>query len=457
MVTNLTSNSPLWDCGGKMPDQASQGDNIKSYAWIHTSMAAKSQSFADKFSQFVVDYVIEWERIVSARVDRGAKVTDQLRRDLDHYQKKVESLRQSANQALAKGKMVDPKAQDKLARNEEKLIKAKQDYDKVALDMCMLLEEYVERSWKDIHPALVKLAQFDSTVANDEATSLKELDQVVHQLKVVGDKYGLKPSARLKELEKTPPAQLYSKEGGFQQIASEAANDGGYMGGSAGDSWGNTSLTALPPGSVAPQGMGGYPVPVATAIEEPPRTFPSAPSSGFSRAGSVTSLSSQTSFNSGRPMTTSDMLAVANSAAPPPTMDQVNDATRQMSFRSSPSQYGGLSAVPQGLPPAPPTPSYQRSGSVASVESYPYAPPPAAAPPPPPPQASGGLSMYSSPYDPPPSSAPPMPSNPPPPPPQQWGAQPPAANPFGDPPAGSNPFGGVARSDPPASTNPFAY
>eukprot|EP00541_Cyclophora_tenuis_P008275 CAMPEP_0116565112 /NCGR_PEP_ID=MMETSP0397-20121206/13720_1 /TAXON_ID=216820 /ORGANISM="Cyclophora tenuis, Strain ECT3854" /LENGTH=437 /DNA_ID=CAMNT_0004091855 /DNA_START=63 /DNA_END=1376 /DNA_ORIENTATION=+ len=437
-----------------MPDQNTPDNSVKSYAWVHTAMAAKSQSFADKFNQFVVEYVIEWDRIMSTRVANGSKVTDQLRRDLDHYQKKVEALRQSANLALAKGKMVDAKSQDKLSRNEEKLIKAKQDYDKVALDMCMLLEEYTERAWKDLHPALVKLAQFDSTVSSDEAASLKELDQVVSQLKAIGDKYDLSGSGRLKDLEKTPPAQLYSKEGGFQQLSNEAANDGGYMGGTSGDAnWG--AMSALPPGSVAPQGMGGYPVPVASPIDEPPRPTP-APSPGFSRQGSVTSLNSGTSsFNSGRPMTTSDMLTVANSAAPPPTLDQVNDAAQSLSInpygqQPSAAPYGGMLQS---------TPSYSRSASVTSVDSYPYAPAPAA-PPPPPPPAANGMSMYSSFSD----LTPVPPSNQP----NQWGvpagappAAPPSggygANPFGDPPAGHNPFGSPPSRDPPASANPFAF
>ena len=434
-----------------MPNNAAPGasTNIRSYSWIHTDLASKSQAFADKFSQFVIDYAVEWDRITSARVANGVKVTDALRRDLDHYQKKVESLRQSVNVAMAKGKNVDNKTQDKLARNEEKFVKAKSDYDKVALDMCMLLEEYTERSWKDLHPALVKLAQFDSTVANEEATSLKSLDQVVQQLKAIGDQHGIKAAGRLKDLESTPPSQLYSKEGGLQMLANAPANGDGTMG-SGGDPFGSAALT---PGSVAPQGMGGYPVTVGSAVDAPPPVPPIAsPVAGtYTRQGSVASFDSSSygAPNSGN-ISTSAMLAVANSSAPPPTLDQVNDATASMSIGASP--FGQPSPAATG---GFGNNSFHRSSSVASDDSYPYgqvAAPPAAPPPPPPPP--GGMSMYSSSGGAPPPYAQSAPA------PAAYGgygAPAPATNPFS--PAGSaNPFDPPgAQAPPPAAHNPFGY
>lgn len=226
-------------------------------------------------------------------------------------------------------------------------------------------------------------------------------------------------------------------------ITNEPAN---LNGGGAID-WGNPSATALAPGAVAPQGMGGYPVALATPVAAP------APLPPVPRQGSMSSLNS---YNSSRHMTTTDMLAVANSAAPPPTMDQVNYATQQMSMS------------PLGIPPNNQSQSF-RNVSTASTDSFsfPTAPAPAAPPPPPPPAmaptlssnnlysqpasapGSGNLSMYSSNSY---GSGPMAPSL------SGYGTT--SGNPFGaaDPPTTSSApssYGAPVSRDPP-SGNPFA-
>ena len=68
---------------------------------------------------------------------------------------------------MAKGKQVDSKAAGKLTRNEEKLIKVKESGSKFISDLCLLMEEVTERSWRDLHPMLVKCAQFEGQVSSD--------------------------------------------------------------------------------------------------------------------------------------------------------------------------------------------------------------------------------------------------------------------------------------------------
>ena len=90
-VTGFTENSPMYDCGGSV------GNQDKSYAAIHHRLSAKVSGYADKYNQFVVDYAVEWDKVVTARISAGLKTTEGLRRDLDHYQKKVEELRTQSN------------------------------------------------------------------------------------------------------------------------------------------------------------------------------------------------------------------------------------------------------------------------------------------------------------------------------------------------------------------------
>ncbi len=381
-----------------------------------------TKRYGDKFQQFVVDYVVEWEKVVTGRVDKALKTAEALRRDLDHYQKKVETLRLNANSTMSKGKQVDPKSSEKLSRNEEKFVKSKQEYNKFVIDLCILMEEITERSWRDLHPMLIKLAQFDMTLADDEAKVLGSLNQVVNELKRLAGEHGLKPQARLKDLESLNPELLCTRPGGPGNLTIESGssptNNGSVFGASAYSSI--SEPMAMPPGSVAPQGMGGFPVQIASS---------STPRQGdLSRNNSYSSLQSNPSSGaSAPPLSTMEMLHISSSAAPPPTLEQVQAANTgsSVTVRSAPNS--GNWSLPPLAPPS--SGNYRRTGSygdygaggnsdmasVASAGTYRRAgtygeygsgsdmasvmsaPVPAPAAPPPPPPMNSPMSMYSPP------------------------------------------------------------
>lgn len=427
-VTSLSENSPLYDCAGAL------GNQDTSYSAIHQRLNAKVQGYADKYTQFVVDYVIEWDKVITARVTTGLKTTEQHRRDLDHYQRKVEEMRGAANKILAKGKQVDDKTQEKLKRNEEKLIKAKELYNTTARDMCMVMEEATDRSWKDLHPILVKMAQFDMTLANDEAKALQELESVVTALKGLASTHDLKAAGRLKELQTQEPSLLYTGSNSGSVAALTNGDVASSVGGYSATSFGESTTNSLPPGSVAPQGMGGYPM----QIQEEPTMHRTASATSVDpsmhRAASMTSIVSAPSsgnaswHNSAQGLSTLDMLTVANSAAPPPTMDQVNAANHNSMNGSASFNYGA---------PAPAPPAYAP-------------PPPPFSPPPPPPATPPGSLHGNAPWSAPQPMAPSYGA------PSSYGAAP---NPFGPPPTApsTNPFGDAPTGRPQTNTNPFAY
>jgi hypothetical protein len=138
-----------------MPAQGSPPDSVISYLSVHHGLAVKSKMYSGKFGQFVIDYAVEWQRVVVTRCDKTLKEAERLRVEVDHYQSKVESLRQSANEKMAKGKQVDQKSAEKLTRNEEKLIQIKEENKKFTANTCLLVEELTERSWRDLHPLLI--------------------------------------------------------------------------------------------------------------------------------------------------------------------------------------------------------------------------------------------------------------------------------------------------------------
>lgn len=487
-VAKLAYRSPINDSVSVLPSPDRPSEGVCSYISVHTKVADKSKSYISKYAQFVVEYVIEWEKVVTGRISVAIKKAEGLRRDLDHYQQKVESLRQSANQAMAKGKNVDSKTADKLSRNEEKFVKSKQEYDVFATDLCILIEEVTDRSWRDLHPLMIKLAQFDMTMADDESKNMAMLKQVVKELKDTAERTGLPSQPRLKDIEHQKP-ELLNTRGSGGEFRIEADPNAPSNGSVFGSPTGSASVDlALPPGSIGPQGLGGFPVQVKSADKNPPNR-----SSSFA------------SDYSGTRPSTSDILQMGASAAPPPTLSQLNESQTPSYGRSNSgglpplgpgggnynantgdagsayggsaygsnfgggsayasndnlSTYSGASApAPAAPPPPPPPPSFTASHSQASWNqpSYGQTPAPSYGAPPAPPTygaqvpSSYGAPMpplYSAPMPPsygapvPPPYGAPAPSSYGAPAPPSYGQAPPAGspNPFGAPPA-PNPFG----------------
>jgi hypothetical protein len=448
----LSKETPLFDSVGLMPSSDRPSNTVCSYTSVHDELAAKAKSYAQKYQQFVLEYAVEWEKIIRTRIDNGIKKAEELRIELDHYQKKTETLRLSANQSMVKGKSVPSSIQEKLTRNEEKLIASKQSYNQVATDLCILMEEVTERSWRDLHPLLVKVAQFDMTVANDDAKSLAPLAQVVSSLKQVATENGLSAQPRLKDLASLKPELLSTRPGGVAALQIEA----GPVFGTAANAF---DSMALPPGSVGPQGMGGFPVQIPSLSTMDPYA---------SRSGSVTSFNSApapaTGFNGGD-MPNLSMLSIQ--PAPAPTMDDIYSSSNgyPSSTRSAPTS-GNFNALPplgpsMAISPSASVSSNQwnvRSSSFNDVDSAysgfsmppgPPPPPPSMPPPPPPGPPSYGASnsSYNSMVPLPTAAAPSpwanpaysQPMAPPPMAPMSMYAQPPVAPPQSNP--NYNPFG----------------
>lgn len=385
-LADLTKGTPLWDATGLMPSADRPSNTVSSYASVHDTLSAKSKSYATKFKQFVLDYAIEWDKVVRTRVEGGLKKAEALRRELDHYQKKVEALRLTTNQALAKGKTVAPATAERLGRNEEKLISSKQGYNKIATDLCILMEEVTERAWRDLHPLLIKCAQFDMTMSSDESSILSALNQSVSALKLVATEKGLSPQARLKDIASLNPELLSTRPGGVS----------GLMITSGGEPLAGSSM-AMPPGSVGPQGLGGYPVQLSSGSEPPP-PYALAQTTSFNSYASAPA-----SGNFGvEPLSTMSMLSISQASVPAPTYEDMyaanhstamsvhsappgnyqSPASRMSSFNdssvySAQSAYSGapVAAAPAAPPPPPPRsaplpPSYGAPQSYGALQSY---------------------------------------------------------------------------------------
>lgn len=348
-----------------MPSSDRPSSSVCSYSSVHDELGAKAQAYSGKYQQFVLDYAVEWERVVKERVENGIKKSNESRVELDHYQKKVESLRLTVNQAMAKGKPVSATTKEKLHRNEEKFLASKERYNTIATDLCILIEEVTERQWRDLHPLLIKCAQFDMTLSSDEAKVLSNLNTVIGSLKKVATEQGISPQPRLKDLAGLKPELLTTRPGGVAGLAIEA-------GGST-----ITQEAALPPGSVGAQGIGGYPIQISPSNNV-------STGNGFDpipRTGSQGSMHSAPGL-AGTAPSFDDIYATLppaplsgnNAVASSPLPQASPWSVRSSSFNDADSAYSGysnVSAPPMSAPPPPPT-----------------------APPPLPPQTPGYASQY---------------------------------------------------------------
>ena len=78
-------------------------DTSMTYVGIHANMADRAGGYLQKYEEFIINYAVEWERVLTERVSEDIKKVDNHKRDLDHYVKKVESLRTANDKNLAKG------------------------------------------------------------------------------------------------------------------------------------------------------------------------------------------------------------------------------------------------------------------------------------------------------------------------------------------------------------------
>eukprot|EP00533_Pseudo-nitzschia_delicatissima_P001228 CAMPEP_0116081420 /NCGR_PEP_ID=MMETSP0327-20121206/2187_1 /TAXON_ID=44447 /ORGANISM="Pseudo-nitzschia delicatissima, Strain B596" /LENGTH=551 /DNA_ID=CAMNT_0003572153 /DNA_START=156 /DNA_END=1811 /DNA_ORIENTATION=- len=367
----MSKETVLYEAAGQTAGADRSTESVNSYFSIQEAVTSKNSMYAEKYKQFVVDYAQEWYKTVTDRVGQGLKKAETMRVELDHYQSKVESLRQSANSTMAKGKQVDPKAAEKLTRNEDKLIKTRESTSKFINDLCLLMEEVTERSWRDLHPLMVKCSQFETQVSGDESKAQASLSEVVAALKKIADDHGIKSEARLKDLGQLDPSQLSTRsKDDNRNLAIENGFAGMGLGGSSGSTGGSVyssdnNSSYFPPGSTAAQGLGGFPVKV-----QPSNDF-----SGHNRTSFASSNGAPSAMN---------MMNI--NAAPAPTLDTMAQA------------FGGSTSA---------TASYGRMGSYDSFHSRTSAnsnfggtpaPPPSAAPPPPPPSTPGFGPPVTGPY-----------------------------------------------------------
>jgi len=144
------------------------------------------QAYDETFTSFIVEFANQWERDVVGSVTKSLEQSEDLRREVDHYQAKVQSLQNERPSLFGKSKEPDPKDVEKLARNKGKLADARALYESHVQELCSVIEEVTDRAWKNMVPILAKLGQSDQSLATNEYKCMSKLEAITTAIKNVG-------------------------------------------------------------------------------------------------------------------------------------------------------------------------------------------------------------------------------------------------------------------------------
>jgi hypothetical protein len=170
-LTALSTNSPLHAHVGNAP-------GLASLTSVHQLATEKAKVDAEQYQNNVIDYAIEWEKIVTTRVDEGLKKNNVLHARLNHYQNKIEVLRKKVNAGESKGKETPTKLSVKLTRNEDKTKQAWKLHEESASNLCNLIDEITTGGWKDLYPLVTETLQWELGRATREYDVYGKLSEV---------------------------------------------------------------------------------------------------------------------------------------------------------------------------------------------------------------------------------------------------------------------------------------
>ena len=154
-MTAMAANTPICDpVGGSAKKGHSLASSVLAASKITLNMASVYQNR-------IIGYCIEWERVVTSRVDEGIQETKELHERLLHYDNKVDGLRRTINRKEDSGKAVSSQLQEKLDRNEEKLEQAWKAFEKSAANLSNLLEQVTTKGWKELAPLVLNCIQWE--------------------------------------------------------------------------------------------------------------------------------------------------------------------------------------------------------------------------------------------------------------------------------------------------------
>lgn len=150
-------------------------DEPQSFLSVYQDASDQVSRTNEKYQQEIIDYCIEWEAVVTTRIDKEMADVKKLRETYNRYDGKVDGLRKKVNAQEDKGKSVTDGATDKLKRNDQKLHEASSEFEGAAGPLCFLLEEVVHQGWKDLFPLVQATMKWEVDRSHKEARIFLQL------------------------------------------------------------------------------------------------------------------------------------------------------------------------------------------------------------------------------------------------------------------------------------------
>jgi hypothetical protein len=224
-LSALSKNSPLYQYVGN-PRGAS-------FASVQQLVTQHANVGVEHYQKNIIAYAIEWEQIVTARVDDGLKKTSVLYQNLNHYQNKINSLRKKVNAVENKGKESPTKLSQKLTRNEAKVKHSWELHEASASALCNLLEEITKGGWKDLYPLVLAALQWEVDRAAGEQDAYGMLSEVAKDMTSTFDEHASVPVVG--QVAKDPSGGSSATDSG--DSASDSSSDGDGDGDGDGDAY----------------------------------------------------------------------------------------------------------------------------------------------------------------------------------------------------------------------------
>lgn len=136
-----------------------------------------------EYDRFILDYALDWEKVVTGKLDAEIKEVQKLQRRRLHYERKVAGLRKRTNNMESKGKELPESLIEKLNRNEDKLKESFESHEQRSCDLCILLEEVTESGWKDLYPLLKNTMRYEVSRTQRDAACFSNLTTIIDAMK----------------------------------------------------------------------------------------------------------------------------------------------------------------------------------------------------------------------------------------------------------------------------------
>lgn len=156
---------------------------VPSLASIQQLASIHEKTNAVDYQRHILDYAVEWDEIVTTKIESELAMVKKLQHDRLHYEKKVEVLRKKAVQAEAKGKTISASQEEKLNRNEKKLKDAWQLHEQQAAEACFLIEQVTLHGWKDFYPLVKNTMKWEVNRLGRENVTYGKLPATLEAMK----------------------------------------------------------------------------------------------------------------------------------------------------------------------------------------------------------------------------------------------------------------------------------